>query len=119
MTNSPFDSSATSLIRDIGWPAIEELIHRKTSVMAYKCLNKPAPDCLSSFIFKLSDRHKRELRNFATDLLMPSMKTSYGQKSFAFRGAKEWNNLDLRTKLAPSIHCFKSFLKDSKVNSMG
>ena len=47
------------------------------------------------------------------------MNTSYGQTSFAFRGAKEWNNLDLRTKLAPSIHCFKSFLKDSKVAMHG
>ena len=40
-------------------------------------------------------------------------------KSFAFRGAKEWNNLDLRTKPAPSTHCFKSSLKDSKINTMG
>ena len=106
MTNSPFDSSATSLIQDLGWPTIEELIHRETSVMAYKCLNKLAPDYLSSCISKLSDRHTHELRNS-------------GQKSFAFRGSKEWNNLDLRTKLAPTIHCFKSSLKDSKINCMG
>ena len=117
--NSPIDSFATSLIQDLGWPTVEELIHHETPVMEYKCLNKLAPDYLSSCIFKLSDRHTRELRNSATDLLIPRMKTCYGQKSFAFRGAKEWNNLDLRTKLAPSIHCFKSFLKDSKVNSMG
>ena len=111
VTNSPFDSSATSLIQDLGWPTIEELLHRETSVMPNKCLNKLSPDYLSSCIFKLSDRHTRELRNSTTDLLIPRMKTRYGQKSFAFRGVKEWNNLDLRTKLAPSIHCFKSFLK--------
>ena len=119
MTNSPFDSSATSSIQDLGWPTIEELIHRETSVMTYKFLHKLAPDYLSSWILKLSDHHTRELRNSATDLRIPRMKTSYVQKSFAFRGAKEWNNLDLRTKLAPSTHCFKSFLKDPKVNSMG
>ena len=96
-----------------------ELINRDKSVMAYKCLNKLAPDYISSCISKPSDRHTRELRTSATDLLIPRMETSYGQKSCAFRGAKEWNNLDLRTKLAPSIHCLKSFLKDSKVNSMG
>ena len=81
--------------------------------MAYKCLSKLAPDYLSSCISKLSDRHTRELWNSATDLLIPRLETSYGQKSFAFRGAKEWNNLDLKTKLAPSVHCLKSFLKDS------
>ena len=87
--------------------------------MAYKCLNKLAPDYLSSCISKLSDRHTYELRNSATDLLISRMKTSYRQKSLAFRGTKELNNLDLRTKLAPSIHCFKSSLKDSKINCMG
>ena len=29
VTNSPFDSSATSLIQDLGWPTIEELIHHE------------------------------------------------------------------------------------------
>ena len=88
VTNSLFDSSATSLIQDQGWPTIEELIHRETSVMAYKRLNKLAPDYLSSCISKLSELYTRELRNSATDLLIPRMKTSYGLKSFAFRGAR-------------------------------
>ena len=58
--NSPFDSSATSLIQDLGLPTIEELIHRETLAMAYKCLNKLPPDYLSSCFSKLSDRHTRE-----------------------------------------------------------
>ena len=84
--------------------------------MTCQFLNKLSPDYLSSCISKLSGRHRRELPNSATDLLIPRMKTSYGQKSFAFCGAEESNNLDLRTKLAPSIHCFKSSLKDSKID---
>ena len=44
VTNSPFDSSAASLIQDLGRPTTEELIHRETSFFAYKCLNKLAPD---------------------------------------------------------------------------
>ena len=72
VTNSPFDSSATSLTQYLGWPTIEELIHRETSIMAYKCLNKLAPDYLSSCASKLPDRH--ELRNSATALLIPRMK---------------------------------------------
>ena len=50
VTNSPFDSSAPSLIQDLGWPTIEELIHRETLAMAYKCWNKLASDYLSSCI---------------------------------------------------------------------
>ena len=78
-----------------------------------------SPDYLSSCIFKLSERHASELWNSTTDLLIARLKTSYGQESIAFSGAKEWNNLDLRTKLAPSIHCFKSSLKDSKIKGHG
>ena len=76
VTNSPFDSSATSLIQDLGWPTINELIHRETSVMTYNCLNKVAPDYLSSCISKPSDRHSRELRNSATDLLIAMVSLS-------------------------------------------
>ena len=104
MTHSPIGSSPTALIQDLGWPTIRELIHRETSVTTYKCLKNLALDYLRSFISKLSDRHTRELRYTATDLLIPRMKASYGQKYFAFRRAKEWNNLDLRTKLAPSCN---------------
>ena len=43
---------------------------------------------------------------------IPRMRTSNGQKSLAYRGAKDWNNLDSETKLVPSIQCFKSRLKN-------
>ena len=76
--------SATSFIQDLGWPTINELIHRETSVLTHKCLNKLAPNYHSSGISKLSDLHTSELRNSTTDLLIPHMKTSYGQKSLLF-----------------------------------
>ena len=74
--------------------------------MAYQRLNKVAPDYLTSCISKCSDCHTRELRNSAIDLLISLMKTSYGKNPLLFV-EQEWNNLDLRTKLAPSIHCFQ------------
>ena len=85
VTNSPFESSAISLIHDLGWPTTEELILLETLVRAYKCLNKLAPGYLSSCISKLSDRHTHQLRNSVTDLLIPRMTTSCKQKSFAFQ----------------------------------
>ena len=85
VTHSPFDSS---LIQDLEWPAIEELIHRETSVVEYTYLNKLAPDYLSSCISKLSDRHTRELQNSAIDLLIPRMKTSYGKNPVLFAEQK-------------------------------
>ena len=49
--------------------------------------------------------------NTKCNLAVPKMKTAYGQKSFAFRGADTWNKLDSEMKLAPSIQSFKTKLK--------
>ena len=78
------------------------LIYQETLVMAYKCLNKLAPEYLSGCLSKNSDYHLRVLRKSETDLLISLMKKSYGKNSFAFCGAKEWNNLDSAAKLAIS-----------------
>ena len=86
MTNSQFDSSATTSFQDLGWPIIGEHIHRETSVMANKCLTRLAPGYLSGCISKLSDYRRRDLSDSLTDLLITRMKISCGQKAFAFRG---------------------------------
>ena len=108
VTDSDFDTSAAHLIQDLGWPTIEQLIHRETSTMTYKCLNQLAPAYLSGCFSELSD----SLRNSGTDVHTPRMRTSNGQKFFAYRGAKVWNDLDSETKLASSIQGFKSKLKN-------
>ena len=112
VTDSDFDTSAAPLIQDLGWPTIEQLIHRETSTMTYKCLNQLAPAYLSGCFSKLSDSHTRVLRNSGTDVHIPRMRTSNGQKCFAYRGVKVWNDLDSETKLASNIQCFKSRLKN-------
>ena len=80
--------------------------------MTHKCLNQLAPAYLSGCFSKLSGSHTRILRNSATDVHIPRMRTSNGQKCFAYRGAKVWNDLDSETKLASNIQCFKSRLKN-------
>ena len=111
LTDSDFDTSAAPLIQDLGWPTIGQLIHRETSTMTCKYLNQLTPAYLSDCFSKLSDSHTRFLRNSGTDVHIPRMRTSNGQKSFAFCGAKVWNDLDSETKLASSIQCLKSRLK--------
>ena len=78
--------------------------------MVYKFLNDLAPENLGNFFSKLSDVHTKVLRNTKCNLAVPKMRTVYGQKSFAFRGANVWNTLDSEVKLAPSIQSFKTKL---------
>ena len=66
---------------------------------------------LCNIFHKLSDVHTRVLRDTKCNLVVPKMRTAYGQKSFAFLGAKAWNELDSEMKLAPSIQSFKTKIK--------
>ena len=49
----------------------------------------------------------KNLRNTATDLQVPLMKTCNGQQAFSFRGARVWNHLDSEVKQASSFKAFK------------
>ena len=113
VTGSPFDTPAAPLLQRLGWPSIDKLINRETCTMVFKSLNDLAPENLGNIFSKLSDVHARVLRNTKCNLALPKMRTAYGQKSFAFRGANVWNKLDSEMKLAPSIQSFKSKLKAS------
>ena len=79
--------------------------------MVYKSLNELAPKNLGNIFFILSDVHTRVLRDTKCNLAVSKMRTAYGQKSLAFRGANAWKKLDSEMKFAPSIQSFKTKLK--------
>ena len=94
VTGSPFDTPAAPLLQRLGWPSIDKPINRETCTMVFKSLNDLALENLGNIFSKLSDVHARVLRNTKCNLALPTMRTAYGQKSFAFRGANAWNKLD-------------------------
>ena len=71
---------------------------------------------MQSMFMKLSEYSSRSLRNTNTDLRIPSFTTSYGQRSFSYRGATVWNKLSTEIKNAPSLATFKHLLKQSLKN---
>ena len=87
--------------------------------MTNKCLNQLASAYLCGCFSKLSDSNTRVLWNSGTDVHIPRMRTSNGQKCFAYRGAKVWNDLDSETKLASNIQYFKSRLKITWASNAG
>ena len=98
VTSSPFDTPAAPLLQLLCWPSIEKLINRETCTMVYKSLNELAPENLGNIFYKLSDVHTMVLRDTKSNLAVSKMRTAYGQKSFAYRGAKAWNKLDSEMK---------------------
>ena len=110
VTNSSYDASAASLIQNLGWPTISNLIRKETATLTYKSLNSLAPVYMRNLFTKYSDDRERSLRSTETDLRLPLLKTGNGQKAFSYRGAKLWNSLEREAKLAPSLKSFKERL---------
>ena len=106
-TNSSYVAPADELIEKLNWPTISEIIKRDTVTMVYKSLNGLVPMYLSNIFSKNSTRDTIYLRNSENDVRVPLFKTANGQKSFAYRGAHLWNNLESEVKKAPSLFVFK------------
>ena len=110
VTNSSHVASADAVIEKLKWPTISEIIKRETATMVYKSLNGLVPMYLSNIFSSNSTRDTIYLRNSDNDLRVPLFKTANGQKSFAYRGAHLWNNLESKVKKAPSLFVFKHHL---------
>ena len=109
-TNSPYDASAAPLLQNLGWPSIKDLIRKETATLTYKALNSLAPQYLGELFSKCSEGSDRILRSTETNLQIPLLRTSTGQKAFSYRGARLWNELNRETKLASSLATFKKFI---------
>ena len=116
VTNSSYDASSLPSIGSIGWLTIKEMIEFETATTVYKSLHGLAPEYMQSMFMKLSEYSSRSLRNTNTDLRIPSFTTSYGQRSFSYRGANVWNKLSTEIKNASSLAAFKHLLKQSLKN---
>ena len=105
--SSSYVAPADELIEKLNWPTISEIIKRDTVTMVYKSLNGLVPMYLSNIFSRNSTRDTIYLRNSENDVRVPLFKTANGQKSFAYRGAHLWNNLESKVKKAPSLFVFK------------
>ena len=107
-TNSPYDAPSQPLLKKLGWQPIKELINIETAMMVYRSMNNEAPSYLMSLLERSSQNTVRKLRNTKTDLKLPLLKISSGQKCFSYRGARLWNNLSADAKNAQTKFQFKN-----------
>ena len=116
VTNSSYAVSSLLLIGSLGWLTIKEMIVFETATAVYKLLHGLAPEYMQLMFTKLSENGSRSLRDTDTDLRIPRFATSYGQRSFSFRGVNVWNKLITEIKNGPSLTTFKNLLKQSLKN---
>ena len=106
-----YDAPAKPLLRQLRLPSIAELIHQESAGMVYKAINGQAPVYLSSLFNSTSAVTNRMVRNSNLNLRPPRMKTTFGQNSFAYRGATIWNSLPNGCRTAHTFRTFEMKLK--------
>ena len=84
--NNRYDAPSKPLIQELGWLTIEQLIKLKTVKVVYKALYNETPHYIKELFYKLSDTQSRELRNSSTDLYIPRLRTSVGQRALDIKG---------------------------------
>ncbi|XP_067667346.1 uncharacterized protein [Haliotis asinina] len=101
----------TPILHNLHWPPIRQRISFKILCHVYRCLSKDAPQYLCDLITEY--KPARSLRSENKLLLtVPSVKSvNYGQRSFAFNAAKEWNRLPLYLRQSSTLASFQSQLK--------
>ena len=75
------------------------------------CRKKHVLDCQP---LNVTEHTQHWSANTKTDLRVPLLQTTCGQKCFSFRGAKLWNGLDAKPKLSKNLKQFKSCLENSR-----
>jgi hypothetical protein len=106
-------TSHQKLLDELGWPLLSRRRKNHRLNIMFKIQNNIAPYYLQSLCPPLTrDRTNYNLRS-NLNITTPQQRTSTYQKSFFPRTIKDWNNLDRKFKLLPSIESFKNLLKNS------
>ena len=106
--SSRFQAHTTSLLNNLHWLPVTQLIKYKIALLTFKTLRFVKPSYLSELL--LHYQPLRKLRSSDANLLdVPKILTSIGRHSFSFAASTVWNTLsaDLRSYSPVSIFCGK------------
>lgn len=101
----------TPVLKSLHWLPIKSRIIFKVVLLTYKCINGLAPQYLCDLV--CPKRRARPLRSDSLELLkIPKTRLKYyGDRSFSFGAATEWNKLPLEIRQSPSVESFKTNVK--------
>ena len=103
--------STVSLFRTLGWLPIDVRIHYFTAVAMFNIMIGQAPIDLVNMFTQTNSVHDHNTRG-GTNIRVKRYNLSIGQRTFAYRGAKVWDNIPEHIKNVTTVECFKTmFLK--------
>ena len=98
------------ILQSLHWLPIAQRIKFKVLILVFKSLHQEAPAYLQKLVIPY--KPPRDLRSVDTaTLIVPRVKTGYGERSFAACGPKFWNDLPLDIRKMSDLDAFKTAVK--------
>ena len=96
---STYDIRSIDVLDQLGWETLEQKRNYTKSMLMYKISNDhAAPNLKQSFRVYSEGDTMYDLRNHATDLMLPKPNREFGKRSFKYDGAIHWNSLYYQMK---------------------
>ena len=99
--------STVTLFRTLGWLPIDVRIHYFTAVAMFNIMIGQAPVDLVNMFTQTNSVHDHNTRG-GTNIRVKKYNLSIGQRTFAYRCAKVWDNIPEHIKNVTTVECFKT-----------
>ena len=101
----------TPVLKPLHWLPVEQRIRYKIAVLGFKCVNGSAPGYLQNLVELYTPRRTLRSSSDKLTLSIPKVRTLYGERSFRYHCAVEWNTLPYEIRSCESLDSFKAKLK--------
>jgi len=103
ITKESYDTNTKHIRKQLGWETLAERRNNHKACLMYKIASY-----LSDKLATVEDKVKSyNLRNIGLLTYLPQPKTNHMIRSFMYQGIKQWNNLPIEFRHAPSLKIFK------------
>ena len=110
ITHASYDVRSRDLLKSLNWDNLTARRFENEMILMHKIMNDRAPQYLKSHFSRVRDSNHYDLRGRDTKLSLPLPKNEFIRKSFRFRAASRWNNLDDGLRSTEELSRFKRVL---------
>ena len=110
ITGSSYLKRSSDVLHELQWMNLEVMRQRQKKILMFKILNSMAPTYLSEMFSYNIPLHNYGLCSSKMNLELLKSHTSYNKNSFAYTGAKTWNDIPSSLKEESSFRMFLSKL---------
>ena len=103
ITGASYSQRSSDVLCELGWMTLETMRKHQKAILMFKILNGLTPPYLSEMFTHSASFHDYGLRSSRMNLALPKSRTDFYRNSFAFTGAKIWNDLPNSLKEETSL----------------